>query len=284
MDKVIGLGKMGARIAEDLTKHPEYRIYTIVSESGDRASLSLGAQESMYGYEKNVDTNEIAVYLRSIKKEDQVLLIVEGGDPISGAVLKILETIQGCKINVLYICPERSMLSEIQKRDDKIAFNVLQEYARSGKFEKTYLIGKGMVESFMGDVPINEYENTVSNFISYLVAMINFFSHSKPIVSHKLELHPICRISTFGVSSLDDRSRDVLLFPLQGISDIHFYYGIPSQELGSDPTLMKGIKTHAKSYASEDISVSYSVHETTFDDRMILCTAYTKNIQKMLES
>ncbi len=226
----------------------------------------------------------MAVYLRSIKEEDHVLFILEGGDPVSGAALKILETIHTSKIHVLYICPDRSMLSEIQKRDDKIAFNVLQEYGRSGKFERVYLVGKAMVESFMGDVPINEYENTISNFISYLVAMVNFFAHSTPVVSHKLEVHSICKISTFGVSSLDDRSRDVLLFPLDGISDIHFYYGIPTRELGSDSTLMKKIKTHAKSYASENISVSYSVHETTFEDQMILCTAYTKNIQKMLES
>ena len=284
MDKIIGLGKMGARIAEDLTTHPEYRIYTIVPATDDRASLAIGVHSDMQSYEKNLDTHEIAVYLRSIKKEDQVLMIVEGGDPISGATLRILETVQQCKINVLYICPDRSMLSEIQKRDDKIAFNVIQEYARSGKFEKVYLVGKSMVESFMGDVPINQYEDTVSNFVSYLVAMVNFFSHSNPVVSHKLDVHEICRISTFGVSSLDDHSRDVLLFPLEGISDIHFYYGIPSTELGSDPTLMKKIKTHAKSYSSENISVSYSVHETTFEDRMILCTAYTKNVQKMLES
>ena len=40
--------------------------------------------------------------------------------------------------------------------------------------------------------------------------MVNFFSHSSPIVSHKLEVPPICRIATFGISSLDDRSRDIL--------------------------------------------------------------------------
>ncbi len=50
MDKIIGLGKTGARIAEDLTTHPEYRIYTIVPDSSDRASLSLGTQDSMQEY------------------------------------------------------------------------------------------------------------------------------------------------------------------------------------------------------------------------------------------
>ena len=85
MDKVIGLGKLGCAIAEELTAYPEYRIYTIDGDIDERGSLSIGEHGDMASFEANIDIDEASVYLRSIKKKDQVLLIVEGGDPISGA-------------------------------------------------------------------------------------------------------------------------------------------------------------------------------------------------------
>ena len=140
MDKVIGLGRMGCAVAEELSAHPEYRIYKIDAQTSERVSLSLGVFPSMDEYESRIDQDEIAIYLRSIKDEDDVLLIVEGGDPVSGATLKVLECIKNSRINVLYICPEREMISQTSKRDDKIAFNIFQEYARSGVFERLFLV------------------------------------------------------------------------------------------------------------------------------------------------
>ena len=102
----------------------------------------------MAEYEASVDPEEVSYYFRSLKKGDRILFILEGGDPISGATLKILETIKDLRLNVLYICPDRQMVSETQKRDDRICFHVLQEYARSGKFENIFLVDKTKVEEF----------------------------------------------------------------------------------------------------------------------------------------
>ena len=41
MDKVIGLGKLGCAIAEELSKHPEYRIYKIAPGFEERGSLVI---------------------------------------------------------------------------------------------------------------------------------------------------------------------------------------------------------------------------------------------------
>ncbi len=267
MDKVIGLGKLGCAIAEELTAYPEYRIYKIDGDIDERGSLSIGEYGDMASFEANVDSDEVGVYLRSIKKKDQVLLIVEGGDPISGATLKILETIKDVKLNVLYICPDRQMISEVQKRDDRIAFNVLQEYARSGKFENIFLVDKLKVEELAGHVPVNEYEKTISYFVAYVVAMINFFNHTKPVLANPINPPDIARIVAYGVSSLEE------------VKDIHFFYGVPQQELAEDTTLVKRIKEHVKSYKTEDVSTSFSVYETTLEAMIVLCVAYSSKIQ-----
>jgi len=280
LDKVIGLGKLGCAIAEELTAYPEYRIYKIDADIDERGSLSIGTHPDMSEFEAKVDTEEVSVYLRSIKKNDEVLLVVEGGNPISGASLKILETIKDARLNVLYLCPDRQMISETQKRDDKIAFNVLQEYSRSGLFENIFLVSKPKVDELAGEVPVDKYEKTISYFVAYVVAMINFFNHTDPILASPISPPEIARIVTYGVSSLEEGARDInLLFPLRSAADIHFFYGVPKEDLSEDTSLVKRIKEHVRSHKSEDVSSSFSVYETDLKNMIVLCAAYSSKIQ-----
>jgi|10_taG_2_1085330.scaffolds.fasta_scaffold14113_3 hypothetical protein len=270
---------MGCAIAEEFSEHPEYRIYKIDSTIEERGSLSLGEFADMQEYEEELDISAVEVYLRSIRDTDEVLLIMTGGEPISGTVLKILGSIQDCKISLLYVCPERSMISQLEKRDDKIAFNVVQEYARSGVINNVFLIDKGSIEAMMGDVSITDYERSLCHLISYTVAMINYFQHTKPILKNGATPMPWARIGAFGISSLDEAHQLQMMFPLKNIDDLHFYYGFPREELDSDPTLMKQIKQHTRFYQDTSKSTSFSVYSTTFDKPMVLAVAYSSVIQ-----
>ena len=279
MDKIIGLGTMGCAIAEEFSEHPEYRIYKIDSEINEKASLSLGYHDGMQEYEESFDVADVEIYLRSVKNGDNVLLIMTGGDPISGTALKLLSTIQGATLSVLYVCPERSMISEVEKRDDKIAFNVIQEYARSGVISQVFLVDKATVETMVGDVSITDYEKSLCHLISYTVAMINYFEHTKPILKNGVAPIPWARIISFGVSSLEEDHQLQMMFPLKDIDDLHFYYGFPKDDLSSDPTLMKRIKQHTRSYQENSKSTSFSVYSTTFPNPMVLAVAYSSKIQ-----
>jgi|TARA_R110000824_G_scaffold91881_1_gene223213 hypothetical protein len=280
MDKVIGLGKMGCSIAEELTEHPEYRIYKIGSHLRGRGDLVIDEPTDIQAGEESIDTAELAVYLRSIKPEDEVLFIVGGGEPISGLSLTVLEQIKDSRISILYVVPDRQMLSQTQKRDDKIVFNILQEYARSGLFERIYLVKKSIAEEMMGDVSIKEYEKSISHFISYLVAMVNYFNHVDPVASAPSTPPEICRISTFGITALEHNAEVNHLFPLENAQESHYYYGIPAKELEEDNSLMREIKEQTKSLASDtSISTSFSVYPTTFEDKIVLCVSHTKHVQ-----
>jgi hypothetical protein len=280
MDKVIGLGNFGCLVSEELSQRPEYRVYKINSGITERGSLSLPSGHSLDEYEEVIDQAETEIYLRSIKPGDEVLFIVEGGAPISGASLSILECIKDAKITILYIAPDRVLCSEAQKRDDKIVFNILQQYARSGVFESMYLASKPAIEILVGDVPISEFQQATSYFISYVVAMINYFNHTDPYLSTKITPPIGCRIRSFGVSSLDETNRAVrLLFPLENITGIHFFYAVPTSQLESDNSLMKKIKEHVKMHQGDDLSSTFSVYSTTFDEMFVLCEASSPMIQ-----
>jgi hypothetical protein len=65
------------------------------------------------------------------------------------------------------------------------------------------------------------------------------------------------------------------------VADIHFFYGIPKEELEADAGLVKKIKEHVKSYKSEEVSTSFSVYETTLENMIVLCAAYSAKIQPL---
>ena len=254
-------------------------MYKITDTSTERAVLCLGHQKSMDDYEGCVDQNEIASYLRSIKEKDAALLILVGGDPINGACLKILESIQHARLNVMYVVPEVGMLSEVQQRDHRIAFGVLQEYARSGVLDSMILVDRATVESLIEEVSISQYEQSIAYFISYVAAMINYFVHTEPVLSHQLSFPRICRMVTYCVGSLEDFEATNFLYDLSSTKGIHFYYGIPENDLNEDTSLVAKMKNHAKHYAQAIDTVSYSVHATTFDNVMVLGVVYTDTIQ-----
>ena len=280
MDKVIGLGKIGCGIAEEFAEYPEYRIYKIGADLEPRGNLVLDEQPDIKAYEDKFDSLDVEAYLTSIKPSDEVLFIIGGGEPISGISLSLLEIIKDAKITVLYICPDRSASSLIQKRDDKIVFNILQEYSRSGLFEKILLVDRSRVEELIGDVAISEYEKSVYHFIAYLVAMTNYFDHTEAVLTNKIEPNKISRIGTFGVASLD-KEEVKYIFPVEDEEYAHYYYGIPEKDLQQDSELMRKIKRQNKTFAKENVDGCFSVYSTTLEAAIVLCTFYSKRIQSL---
>ena len=282
MDKVIGIGAFGCLVGEQLAAYPEYRIYKIDSDIDQRGSLSVGTHHNIEEYEKNLNTQEVEIYLGSIKKGDEVLIVVEGGTPISGILLRVIETIRDASVNVMYITPDRSVIGEEQQRDDKIVFNVVQEYARSGAIKNCYLVSYAALEVLVGNVPITSYRESLAYFLGYVIAMINYFAHTDPLIDNSPTVKNHKRILSYGVSSLEKQAEVKLLFPLEEVSDLHFFYGIPAESTNSDDTLMEKIKDHVKNYSrSQDMRVTFSVFATTLEDPMVLATAYSGHIQPL---
>jgi hypothetical protein len=280
MKKIIGIGKTGGIIADQFNSYPEYRVYKVSSPpSEDVATLSVPLCADMEEYEKNFDEQEAAVYLRSITPDDEVMVVVEGGDPLGGILLRLLLLVRKSHLNVLYISPDRQLISSIQQRDDKITFGVLQEYARSGVFERIFLIHRPVIEELMGDAPLDKHEESMAYFLSYTVAMRNYFLNTTALTAQGGGIPRHARISTFGGAVLEVESGLSMFYPLEGVGDIHLFYGIPKSDIADDASLMKQIKAHVKSVRTDDTAVSYSIHATTLDKPLIIGEFYTTHVQ-----
>ena len=147
--KIIGLGRAGCNLAAAFGKFPQYDTYGI--DAHKEADVTIKERETHEEYEKHFPSLK-----RKFKfTNEEIIFIIGGSGRISGATLRLLEPFrEGNKIFVLYVQPDLALLSETQKKQEKIVKNILQEYARSGMIECVYLVDNLMVEKGIGDVPI----------------------------------------------------------------------------------------------------------------------------------
>ncbi len=139
MQTVIGLGKAGCSIANHLSKYPQYQIKKIdVGLKKTKSTFGLKHQDSPELYESTTLPKGINNFLEGVMSET---LFITSCGAVSGASLKILQKIHTkTKIRVMYIIPQKDDLTGQKLLQNRLLFNVFQEYARSGLLERVFLV------------------------------------------------------------------------------------------------------------------------------------------------
>ena len=262
MKSIIGLGEAGCNIADSFAKYPQYKIYKI-DKNLEKAKNCFPFPEckTLEEYESNCP--DLKKFFRYVKGE--VLFITSCGK-ISAATLRILEQIKHkCKISVLYVRPDRTLLPELKSKNNNLIFGVLQEYARSALFERIYLVDNVRLSEIVGDVPLREMYDRINQLISSTIHMINVFKNSESELETFDESVETARISTFSLVSYES-GEEKMFFDLDIPRDKCYYYGIPEEMLKTDGSLMKNISGQLKILKQYDkIKVSYGVYSTSYD-------------------
>tara|TARA_R100001079_G_scaffold59284_1_gene30343 strand:+ start:61 stop:924 length:864 start_codon:yes stop_codon:yes gene_type:complete len=271
METVIGLGSAGCNIADYFAQYPQYKVYKIDNGIYGKGCYFLPKYDTPEEYEAHVD--DMSNFLGSVSEE--VLFILGGSGNVSGAALRILQQLRHCKINILYIEPDIDTLSGKRRLQERVTFYVLQEYARSGLFERLYLVSNPQLENILGDVPIIGYNDKLNNLVASTFHMINVYTNNDPIVKNYSEHRENTRISTIGISTLENEKN--LFFFLDNVKEMRYYYAINRKKLETDGTLMRKITENVKK--EKDIDVSYGVYATDYPDDYVYCVANTSMIQ-----
>jgi len=261
---IIGLGEAGCNIAENFKQYPQYKIFKIDVEAVGENCFNLPHQSHTEKYEENSPTEELREFLHDV--EGEVLFITSCGD-VSGASLRILEQLKNkkCAVSALYIKPDRTLLNQQKSLQENLMFGVLQEYARSALFERTYLVDNTKIAEIIGDIPIKEYFNQINELIVSTFHMIRVFDHSKPIMNTFASYIETARISTLGLIDLES-GEEKSFFDFEMPREKRHYYAIPEKILESDGTLMKKIKNYVKNNREHDrMKVSYGIFATNYD-------------------
>jgi len=276
VDTIIGLGNAGCNIVDKFAQFPQYLTYKLdVGLERTPTTFPLKRHEKFEEYEEKLPS------LKSFFKDvdGEILFVVAGSGKVSSAALQILQYLKKCKINILYIKPELSLLNKHQARLEKLVYNVFQEYTRSGVFERMYIISNEEVAQVVGDISVKNHNNKINEMIVSTIHMINVYNNNDSVIDTYCELPVGARLSTIGMSDLE-KNEDRMFFSLDNVSDIVYYYTHNKDKLESDFELMNKIK---KAVASKKVDVSrvtYGIFETDYEQDYIYCLNHSSVIQK----
>lgn len=274
MDTVIGLGKAGCAIADKFAQYPQYKTFKIDSEGLDPKSKNchlLKKQDSPEKYEKTVRSMKTFF----AKTTDNILFVLSGSGMISGASLQILKNLRGKKVNILYIKPDMEFLGHMNILQERVVRNVLQEYTRSGVFNRIFLVDNKKVEEVLGDVPIIGYYDRLNELIVSTIHMVNVYDHQKAIHATPFDKADTTRISTFGIVNVDE-GKEKLFFSLDNIREKCYYYAINSKALETDGKLLRTLTDNINKNIGKDVRAGFQVYSTSYEQNYGYLVANTE--------
>lgn len=275
MPSVVGLGDLANEVVSGFETYPEYEVYRIGAGLKDTAhTKGMKKQDSVELYEQNPPATKR--FFKNI--QDEVIFVCTGAEPESGAVLRILETIKDKKITVIYLRKDLDLVSQKEVLQDRVAFGILQNYARSGLFERIVLIDMNQIDEILGDVPVSEYAERQSQLVASTYHMIQVFQHSRPIMGNMLPSESTNRISTLGLSEIGE-SDDRWFFELNKSFEVYYLYAVNENLLNQDKRLLNKIKTQIKERAQENTKTMFGIFPTDYDQNYVFCLANTKIVQ-----
>jgi hypothetical protein len=279
MINIIGIGEMGCKLADEFAKNDNYDVYKIgIDLPKNKRSRGMKRQPSPEQYEANCPA--MKHFLKELAGRS--ILLVNGGETISAITLRVLEHSRPWACAVVYVEPDRSSLNQTTALQENVAFNVLQEYARSGAIRQLLLFNVQKIEEAMGDVPIIGYEDTINKHIFSSLNLINYFEHSEPVLSVDSESVDYSRIMTISTLSLDDVDEKPF-FDLEHIKERMYYCGINENELRNDNKLLSKLKEKIDSLRVPEQRTSYRVYSTTYEEPHLFCVQSSVMIQKRSE-
>ena len=237
METIIGLGKAGCAIAERFSQYPQYEVY--------KMDVELKHTPRTYGLKTASTPEQQEESLGSLKKffkgvSGDVLFIVGGSGVVSAASLKILEQINKCKLHILYIYADPELLGETAQMQQRVTFNVFQEYARSGIFENISLIENSRLEEMLGDVPIIGFYGRLNELIVPTIHMVNVLRHGDSIMDNISPPHELSRIISYGLVNFETGEEN-LFFDLDNVREKVYYYAINEEKLREQGDIHKRV-------------------------------------------
>ena len=275
MYTIIALGNVGCDLAELFETNPEYKVKLLDTDIEGDNCFSLEKHQTSEDYEKNVPN--LTDFFKDVG--ESVIFIVDGSSKIAGATLQILKQLKDKEINILYLRTDTQLLNNTGRLQDRVAFNVLQEYARSGVFKTATLVSIPEIENILGDMPIVEYSKNINRVIYNAVTGIKKFESEEAIIDNSSQPNEISRIMTYGVYN-HETDIEKLFYQLDFIDDKCYYFGINESDLKTNNKLFRLIKERMREKVLDNTKISYRIHHTGYEQSYCYVAAWSRKVQE----
>jgi len=278
MSGVIGLGSFACELANEFKKYPQYEVYNILvgTKKIYRKRAHIPPQSTPEKYEENCPSFK---KLFKTNLPEEVLFVVDGTELVSAASLRILSEIKDHKITVLYLNSASRALSEEQILNARAIRGILQEYARSGVFEKIIFVDLELVGTILPETTIKSYYSKIREMVVSTLHMIEVLSRSKSVLGNLSPPHETSRVVTIGIKDFET-GKENMFFPLDFPREKCYFYAIGKEKIETDTTLMKKIKEQAEQEKTTQVKRSYGVYSTDYEDDYVYVVYRASAIQK----
>ena len=275
MMSLVGIGNFCSNLVNCFKVYPQYTLYNINTEKSSDKCFVISEFKNSEEYEKNYPL-ELNNFIQD--QNEDLTIFIDGSEGISGIILKFLENLKQKNINICYIRSDLDLLGNVEILQNKIAFNVLQEYTRSGLFQQFVVFDKTKIEKLLTDVSILEFDQKLNQLLSSTIHYINVYSNIKPIISNSIELNDLSRIETYGLSEINN-SEIKWFYELKNIEEITYYFAINSNTLKKEKNLLQIIKNQVKEKQKQNVKILFNIYETNYEENFVYCVGRTKFVQ-----
>ena len=274
---IIGLGKAGCKIAELFKQYTQYTVFKFDTDEKFKRKKNcfhIPKQSSAELYDANpLDLKK----LKSSLDEDEVYFITCGSGKVSASALWILRELVGRKINIVYIKPDVEAIDAKSKMRNRAHIGILQEYTRSGVFDKMFLFDNNMVSGIIGKTSILNYFSKINEFIVSAIHWYNIYMNTDAVFDTYRDEYISSRVCTFGLISIDQKIMSES-YMLENVNQIKYFFGVNRTSIEEDEDLM-GKLNAVLAQDTEDRSIMYGVYPTDLDKGFSLALISSSEVQ-----
>jgi len=280
---VVGLGNAGCSIAKYFENYPQYNVFYVdVGLDKSEKSYGLTKRDSHEDYDKK--QIRMAKFINQMPDTGECLFIMAGSGDVTGASLQVLKFLdKRFKVDVLYIKPDHELLGRTAYLQDRICYNILQEYARSGVFRSLCLVSNPSVEEILeNSLTATNYYEKINELIGYTFHMLNVFKRTTPVLDNLVQNEEHARICSLGLVDFES-GEEKMLFPLDNPSNKCYYYAVNDSTLQEDYKVLKKVNKTVKEKMSDMEGASYQIHSTQYEANFAFVEHWTTEIQNYPE-
>jgi len=273
---VVGIGTAGSAVAQKFGAITNYDVYLLndAVRTGKK-QYKLETFATPEEYEQNIPS--LDTFFEGIRPRVQVFVM--GSAMSSNYVLGILEQLKEKDIDLFYMRPDVELLTDTPLALERIAFSVLQEYARSGLFKTITLISNADMEKTLHEIPIKTYYDTLNERIFSTIHYLNYFEFSDPEIGQVAKPAEVNRIRSLGILDIKNLE-EKWFFELDNPREVGYYICINEKKLATEGGLHKKLVTMLKEKPKNAYrKISYAIYETEHED-FGFCVAHTNVVQQ----
>ena len=275
---IIGLGKAGCKIAQLFKEYPQYTVFLLDSDDKYKRKKNcfhIPQQQSAELYDASaIDLTKL---VKSLDDDEEVYFIVCGSGKISACSLWILQQLKHRKINILYIKPDVDKLDKKSRLRNRAHFHILQEYTRSGVFEKMFIFDNNMVSDIVGKSSILNFYPKINRLVATSIHWLNIYMNTDPVFDTFREKYISSRIGTIGVVDLE-QYQVMDCYGIKNTNQIEYFFGINRIRIENDEELFDKLNNMASS-ESEQKSISFGVYTTDLEEGFSFALKTSSEIQ-----